>query len=214
MPERSAGMPPTWPRPAQAGIWGHGAAWHRPEADALGPGTHSDAALEIPMSVGVVRGIAFRGRSGDSMREAAAQLLLAGRGLEGEQERSNKRRSVTLLSLESWRDVCTELQADLPWYSRRANFLIEGLDLAEAIGHGLEIGPARIWIHGETKPCGLMDKTHLGLRETLKPFGRGGVYGEVMVGGTVCLGDRAALILAPWWCPPVTPQESKSCSPG
>jgi MOSC domain-containing protein YiiM len=72
--------------------------------------------------------------------------------------------------------------------------LIGGLDLSATIGRTLSIGSTRIQVHGETKPCGLMDQQHAGLRQALVPDCRGGVYGQVLTGGTILVGDPVSLI--------------------
>jgi MOSC domain-containing protein YiiM len=125
------------------------------------------------------------------MREADRQTLIKGAGLATEPGR-NPNRGVTLLSAEVWRAVCDSLGRDLPWHTRRANVLVEGLDLASSIGQVLELGPARIHIHGETRPCALMDRACEGLRAALTGGCKGGVHGEVLSGGEVAVGDRAA----------------------
>lgn len=109
-------------------------------------------------------------------------------GIDTENRKPGKR-SVTLLSIERWRTVCEELGADLPWHIRRANFLVEGLELASTIGHPIMIGDVRVWIHGETNPCQLMDDQVHGLREALKPDFRGGVFGQVLTDGSIRVGD-------------------------
>ncbi|MFH1111309.1 MAG: hypothetical protein V1790_19250 [Planctomycetota bacterium] len=40
----------------------------------------------------------------------------------------------------------------------------------------------------------LMDQQHAGLRQALVPDCRGGVYGQVLAGGAVCIGDHVTLI--------------------
>jgi len=126
------------------------------------------------------------------MREIDECRVFVGRGLETENRPLGKR-SVTLLSAESWVDVCKDLGVELPWYTRRANFLVSGLDLAMLIGRAITIGEVRVWIHNETKPCKLMDEQHLGLRETLVPEYRGGVYGQTLTEGTIRVGDAVRL---------------------
>ncbi len=122
------------------------------------------------------------------MRETDCATVVAGRGIDTE-NRKKGQREITLLSEESWSDVCHELGATIPWHARRANLLIGGIDLASAMGSVLQIGEVRIRIHGETKPCNIMETQHAGLRDALKPNQRGGVHGEVLVGGTLSVGD-------------------------
>ena len=140
---------------------------------------------------GILRAIAWRPTDSEPMQLVDECRVLAKRGLDTE-NRPHGKREVTLLSAEAWAEVCTELGAELPWHLRRANFLVEGIDLAGTIGKTLSLGEVRIHVHGETKPCGIMDEQHKGLRKALVPDGRGGVYGQVTTEGTVRVGDRVA----------------------
>jgi MOSC domain-containing protein YiiM len=141
---------------------------------------------------GVLKAIAHRPTDGQPMTEVGEIIVLAGRGPEVENRKPGKR-EITLLSAESWAAACHDLGVDLPWWYRRANLLIEGLDLSATIGRTLSIGSIRIQVHGETKPCGLMDQQHAGLRQALVPDCRGGVYGQVLSGGTIRVGDLVTL---------------------
>ena len=141
---------------------------------------------------GVLKAIAHRPTDGQPMTEVREIIVLAGRGPEVENRKPGKR-EITLLSAESWAATCRDFGVDLPWWYRRANLLIEGLDLSAAIGRTLSIGSIRIQVHGETKPCGLMDQQHAGLRQALVPDCRGGVYGQVLAGGTIRVGDLVTL---------------------
>ena len=137
---------------------------------------------------GVVRAIAWRPTDGGAMQATHECRVLARRGIDTENRKHGKR-EVTLLTAEAWGDVCRELGVDLSWHFRRANFLVEGVDLANTIGKTISIGAVTVYIHGETKPCQLMDDQHQRLREALKPNHRGGVFGQVKTGGTICVGD-------------------------
>lgn len=128
-----------------------------------------------------------RVRRGPMDRKDRARLV-AGRGLEGDAN-FGKKRQITILSAERWRDVCRELGEDLDPIVRRANFLVAGLDLAGTRGRILAIGGCRILVHGETRACGNIDEVHEGLRQVLDPEWRGGVYGEVVDGGEIAVGD-------------------------
>jgi len=139
--------------------------------------------------IGLIRGIAHRSVKGEALREAETCRVLVGRGLEKEGRPPGKR-CVTLLSEASWADACRELGVELPWITRRANFLVSGLDLSTLVGRPIMIGEVRVWIHSETKPCKLMDEQHAGLRAALGPEFRGGVYGQTLTEGTIRLGDR------------------------
>lgn len=117
----------------------------------------------------------------------------AGRGLEGDHRRS-AHRSVTLLSLEQWREVESELGVRLPPETRRANVVVSGIRLPETIGKRLRLGEVEIEVLGEVAPCERMDEAHMGLREALRPGLRGGVHGRVIREGVLRAGDAASVI--------------------
>ena len=142
---------------------------------------------------GILKSIAHRPSDGEPMREATQANVIPGRGLDTENRKAG-RREVTLLSAESWTDTCRELGVTVPWYARRANLLIEGIDLGAALGQVMKIGLVRIRIHGETRPCGIMDAQQQGLREALKANLRGGVHGEVLTGGLIRVGDSGEVL--------------------
>ncbi|MCH7814142.1 MAG: MOSC domain-containing protein [Planctomycetes bacterium] len=142
--------------------------------------------------VGKVAAIAWRPTDGDAMQEIGRCRVRADTGLDTENRKPGKR-SLTLLSKEQWAAVCAELGAELPWYTRRANLLIEGLDLASTIGREITIGDVRVRIHDETKPCRVMDQQFAGLRKALMPDCRGGVFGQVLNDGTIDVGNTVAL---------------------
>lgn len=143
--------------------------------------------------VGVIRAIAWRPTDGDAMQGVDECRALAQRGIDTENRKHGKR-EVTLLAVESWKDVCQDLGTELSWHMRRANFLVEGIGLAGTIGKTISIGEVQVYIHGETKPCQLMDDQHEGLREVLKPDHRGGVMGQVKRGGTIRIGDAVSML--------------------
>lgn len=122
------------------------------------------------------------------MDPAQRARLIAGQGLEGDAN-LGKKRPVTLLSIEQWRDVCRDLGTDLDASVRRANLLVSGVCLRESQGRTLRIGDCRILVRGETRPCGAIDDPYPGLRAALDPEWRGGVYGEVVGGGEIAIGD-------------------------
>lgn len=110
------------------------------------------------------------------------------KGLKGDQNRS-VRRQVTVISLEAWEKAIAELGIELPPSTRRANILVSGIDLAATIGKQIEIGEVILQINGETEPCQLMDKFKLGLRAALAPEVRAGVFGAILQGGRISIGD-------------------------
>jgi MOSC domain-containing protein YiiM len=111
-----------------------------------------------------------------------------GTGLRGDQKRGHTRQ-VTLLAAESWDAATAELSVDAPPQSRRANVVIRGLDLEDTIGRRLRLGPVLIQVHGETDPCEMMDRVAPGLKQALTPHRRAGVFGAVIEGGAIAVGD-------------------------
>ena len=63
-----------------------------------------------------------------------------------------------------------------------------------AVRSGLQVGACRFAIGGETTPCERMDELQPGLRRILTPALRGGVWGKVLQGGALRIGD-AVLVL-------------------
>ena len=121
----------------------------------------------------------------DSLREAT---LVAGQGVQGSVGRS-RRRQITILAREAWEAATAALDFDPGPECRRANVLVSGIELAHTRGRILRIGECRIAIGGELTPCERMDEASPGLREGLRPEWRGGVFGEVLDGGVIRVGD-------------------------
>ena len=128
-----------------------------------------------------------RARRGPMDLEEEARAV-AGRGLEGNANQGGHRQ-VTLLDAEAWERVEAELGSSVDPSARRANLLVRGLELSDSRGRVLRVGACRIRVRGETRPCGRMDQAFPGLRAALDPEWRGGIYGEVLIGGDIALGD-------------------------
>lgn len=126
------------------------------------------------------------------LREVSHAEAGAGNGLEGDHAKGPKRQ-VTLLSREAWEAACAQISQTLDPGVRRANLLVEGLELAKTTGKILTIGDVQIRLTGETKPCPQMEEAVPGLQEALVPDWRGGVFGEVLNDGTLTVGDAVEL---------------------
>jgi MOSC domain-containing protein YiiM len=113
-------------------------------------------------------------------------------GLAGDVRGATADRQVTVLFRESWEAACAELGVALPWLTRRANLLVEGLKTPRS--GRFRIGDVVLEVAGETKPCQLMEAAHHGLRAALKPDWRGGVCCRVINGGNIRLGDPVELL--------------------
>ena len=120
---------------------------------------------------------------------------VAGRGLAGDHPRK-PHREVTLLSQQSWGEATAPFGGELPPETRRANLLIDG-DLAGTIGRRLRVGGVELLVRGETVPCERMNEARAGLRKMLSVQMRGGVFGQVVKGGLIRVGDRVTATEAP-----------------
>lgn len=113
--------------------------------------------------------------------------LVAGRGLRGNATQGG-RRQVTILSLDRWRALTAHLPGPPSPAIRRANLLVEGVDLDASRGRILRLGNARVRIFGETRPCHQMDEACPGLQAALDPAWAGGAFGEVVESGAIAVG--------------------------
>jgi len=91
------------------------------------------------------------------MEEVTAARITVESGVNGDARGKPGRRQATVISRRAWEAACTELGvAHLPWTTRRANLLVDGIDLRGKIGYDLRVGDAILTISGETRPCQVM----------------------------------------------------------
>ena len=109
-------------------------------------------------------------------------------GVQGDARGTKPGRQVTVLFREGWERACAELGVTLPWVTRRANLLVEGVAVPREGGR-LRIGSLVLEVMEETKPCRVMEAAHRGLKQALAPEWRGGVTCRVVQGGTIRVGD-------------------------
>ena len=117
--------------------------------------------------------------------------LVAGRGLEGNANQGG-RRQVTVIDAAAWRRAEDDVGRRVDPSARRANLMVRGLELRDSRGRVLRVGSCRILVHGETRPCRRMEEACGGLEAALDPEWRAGIYGEVLTGGDIALGDPVA----------------------
>ena len=122
------------------------------------------------------------------MDPAVGATLIAGLGIAGNADQGG-RRQVTLIDLARWHELMDRLGTDLQTSARRANLVIDSLDLFDSRGKTLRIGTARLHVLGETRPCERMEEAWPGLRATMRERWGGGAYAEVVDSGEISVGD-------------------------
>jgi MOSC domain-containing protein YiiM len=124
-----------------------------------------------------------------TMDAANHATLVAGRGIVGNADQGG-RRQVTLLDLERWHELMDRLGAGLETSARRANLVIDSLDLFDSRGKTLRVGGTRLHVLGETRPCEQMEAALPGLQAAMRERWGGGAYAEVIEDGEISLGDK------------------------
>jgi MOSC domain-containing protein YiiM len=122
------------------------------------------------------------------MDPAASADLRSGHGIVGNANVGG-RRQVTIIEREVWDRHMAAHGAMLDPATRRANLMVSGCALENSRGRVLRIGPCRVRIQGETKPCEQMEEALPGLRETMYAGWGGGAFGEVLTDGRIAVGD-------------------------
>ncbi len=102
-------------------------------------------------------------------------------------------RQVTVMTQEGWNAATEELDRNIHWTTRRANILVEGINLENTTGDLLKVGNFLLEITGELKPCSRMDEQIVGLTKALTPDWRGGVTCKILSEGIVNEGDQVTL---------------------
>lgn len=144
--------------------------------------------------MGKLIGIARRDRKRAPMQELDSAAIHVETGVALDSRGKPGKRQVTVLSARVWHEVCSELGADIPWTTRRANLLVKDIDLPTRMEGLLRIGEVQLQINAETDPCSRMDEQCPGLRDALKPDRRGGVSCSVIKGGAVKIGDPVSFV--------------------
>lgn len=151
------------------------------------------------MSAGRLVGIARRGQRRTPMQEIAEGLISVEAGLAGDSKGVRfPLRQITVLAREAWIAAAADVgDPELPWTVRRANLLVEGVDLPRAKGGILRIGAARLEVTGRTYPCIRMEEARPGLLKALAADWRGGVTCRVLSGGQIALGEEVEVLVRP-----------------
>ena len=128
-----------------------------------------------------------RGRRGP-MDPVETAMLVDGKGVR-DSANFGGTREVTLVSLERWLEITSELGADIDPSARRADLLVSGVDLERSRGRLLNVGECVLRIGGEVQPCERMEEAHRGLRDAMAPRWGGGAWAEVIRGGEIRVTD-------------------------
>lgn len=116
------------------------------------------------------------------------------KGVENDFRGKPSKRQVTVMSETAWQEVNAELGMNLPWTLRRANLLVDDIDLENSAAQMLMIGEVKLLITQETDPCQRMRETADGLFDALNVRWRGGVCCRVICEGQIRSGDDVILI--------------------
>ncbi|MES2044044.1 MAG: MOSC domain-containing protein [Pseudomonadota bacterium] len=146
--------------------------------------------------MGTLAGIARHARPKAAMELLDHALVTIDGGIDGDFRGAVKpggrgRRQVTLIERRDWDAAMADLDRDIPWQERRANLLVDGLDLPQSAGTELRIGAyVLVRVTGECDPCSRMETIAPGLKGALTPDWRGGVTAKVISGGEIAVGDE------------------------
>ena len=145
--------------------------------------------------MGIVTGIARHARPRGPMEVLDHVGVTVEAGLDGDFRGAVKpggrgRRQVSLIERRDWDAAMADLGVDHHWSARRANLLVEGLDLPQVEGTRLRIGEVVLMITQECDPCSRMEEVEPGLKAALTPDWRGGVLTKVISGGDIAVGDK------------------------
>jgi MOSC domain-containing protein YiiM len=136
----------------------------------------------------VLHGIWIKRAHGGQMDPAARATLVVGRGIVGNADQGGTRQ-VTVMDLERWNELMDRLGADVETSARRANLVIDSLDLFDSRGKTLRVGGTRLRILGETRPCERMHEALPGLQTAMREQWGGGAFAEVVESGEIVVGD-------------------------
>jgi MOSC domain-containing protein YiiM len=142
---------------------------------------------------GTLAGIARHARPKAPMEVIDRATITLTGGIEGDFRGAMKgkpyKRQVTLIEAGDWATAQALVGHNQPWQERRANLLVEGIDLPQHAGARLRVGTALLEVTIETAPCERMEALADGLRAALTPDWRGGVCTKVVEEGAIAVGD-------------------------
>ncbi|GAB6070202.1 MOSC domain-containing protein [Thiomicrorhabdus hydrogeniphila] len=141
-------------------------------------------------------GIATHKESGGCIASHEEIFISLENGLKNDyQGKKSINTQVTLLSLTSWQKACKECLTEINWTERRANLLIDDIELSDSmIGKQVQIGQVLLEVTQETDPCNRMEEIQPGLKKALTPEWRGGARCKVLREGYIKYGDNVTVL--------------------
>jgi MOSC domain-containing protein YiiM len=142
-----------------------------------------------------IKAIAIRNRPRIAMQSIGSAQISVDSGILGDFRGAQKDRQITILSESDWLNACQQLDTELPWTTRRANLLVDGIEFDDScVGRKLRIGTVELVITRETIPCSMMDAQYQGLTAALATHWRGGICCNVLNPGHIKLGDQVDFV--------------------
>ncbi len=152
--------------------------------------------------VGRLCGIARHGRPKGPIETVDRVRVTLEEGIHGDYRGTIKpggkgKRQVTLMERRDWDAAMAEVGHDIPWFERRVNLLVDGVDLPQMPGATIRLGAdVVLLVTRECDPCHRMETIAEGLKAALTPDWRGGVCARVLAGGTIALDDEIRIELS------------------
>lgn len=122
------------------------------------------------------------------MEEQETLRLSEGKGVEGDHQFGGGRH-LTLIFEDDWNAAARDVGREVDPAGRRANVLLSGGNGVRYLDTRLRLGATVVEIKGITDPCAIMNRAAEGMREALVPDGRAGIWGQIVAGGEIRLGD-------------------------
>jgi MOSC domain-containing protein YiiM len=147
------------------------------------------------VAIGVIAGLARHAYPKAPMELIERAEITEQGGITGDHRGKRKpngagKRQVTLIERDGWAAACAAVGADLPWWARRCNMVVDGLALPRTPGARLRLGrDVVLEMTRYTDPCERMEALAPGLFDQLWLDWRAGICTRVVQGGTVLVGD-------------------------
>jgi len=133
----------------------------------------------------------------NKIQEVDSIELLSGKGVVGDrhfQENNDPKNQVTLIESENIDYYNNKFKTDYSYIDFRRNVVTKGIQLNDLIGKELLIGKVKIKGHDLCRPCKHLEETLEG-KDIIKEFLiRGGLRCEILISGSVIIGDEIKVV--------------------